>query len=87
MINTEAELVQHIVEHCTSGKLFGRPSALTKARADVALLRAALVGLIGESEPDKLRNMEAAVRMMPRCDEDKAAALNAIHALIKTASA
>lgn len=47
-------------------------------------LRAALVGLVGASEPDELREMELAMRALPAPAEDKAAALEAIHALIAT---
>lgn len=49
-------------------------------------LRIALIGLVGESDPDALRQMEAAVRMLPAPDEDKAATINAIHALLRTES-
>jgi hypothetical protein len=58
---------------------------LEQAEADVALLRGALAGLIGETDVEQLRQMEVAVRLLPRCEEDKAVSLNAIHALIKTA--
>ena len=45
-------------------------------------LRAALEGLIGASAPAELRDMEAAVRLLPAADDDKAVSLNAIHALL-----
>lgn len=48
------------------------------------MLRAALVGLVGASEPAELREMELAMRALPASAEDKAAALDAIHALIAT---
>jgi hypothetical protein len=44
-------------------------------------LRDALAGLIGASTPEELNAMELGVRSTPACDEDRAAALNAIHAL------
>ena len=47
-------------------------------------LRSALEGLVGESEKVGLEQMELAVRLSPAPDQDKAAALNAIHALIST---
>lgn len=47
-------------------------------------LRAALVGLVGASEPAELREMELAMRVLPAPAEDKAATLDAIHALIAT---
>lgn len=50
--------------------------------ADRDRLRKALVGLVGASEPDELRAMEVAMRMLPAPDEDKAATINAIHALL-----
>ena len=58
---------------------------LEQAEADVALLRRALVGLVGVSDEESLSRMELAVRMLPQCDEDKAVTLNAIHALRQTA--
>lgn len=58
---------------------------LEQAEADVALLRGALVGLVGVDDEESLNRMELAVRMLPRCEEDKAVTLNAIHALLKTA--
>lgn len=50
------------------------------------LLRSALVGIVGASEPEELRKMELVMRSMPAPDQDKAVTLNAIHALIATAS-
>jgi hypothetical protein len=44
-------------------------------------LRAALVGLIGLIGASELAAMELGVRSLPGCEEDKAVALNAIHAL------
>ena len=49
-------------------------------------LRAALVGLVGASEPADLREMELAMRVLPASAEDKAATLDAIHALIATSA-
>ena len=57
---------------------------LRKAEADIAKLRRALVGLIGAETPDELRQMEAAMRLMPAPEADKAVSLNAIHALLET---
>ena len=54
--------------------------------ADRDRLRKALAGLVGASESDELKNMEAAMRMMPAPDEDKAVMLNAIHALLAVPS-
>lgn len=58
---------------------------LEQAEADCAVLRRALVGLVGASDVEALKGMELAVRIMPQCDEDKGVTLNAIHALIRTA--
>lgn len=44
-------------------------------------LRAALAGLVGASARDELQAMEIAIRSAPAADEDKAAILNALHAL------
>jgi len=44
-------------------------------------LRAALAGMIGANTPEELDALEVGVRSLPGCEEDRAAALNAIHAL------
>jgi len=44
-------------------------------------LRAALAELVGASTPDELNALEVGVRATAVCEEDRAAALNAIHAL------
>ena len=49
-------------------------------------LRAALAGLVGASSKEELDAMEIGVRSLPGCDEDRAAALNAIHALRESAA-
>ena len=58
--------------------------ALRKAAIDVALLRAALVGLIGADSAEELRQMEVTMRLLPAPAEDKAVSINAIHALLAT---
>lgn len=50
------------------------------------LLRSALAGIVGASEPDELRKIEVVMRSFPAPEQDKAVTLNAIHALIATAS-
>jgi len=57
---------------------------MRKAEADAAMLRAALVGLIGADSEQELRQMEAAMRVLPAPDADKAVSINAIHALLAT---
>jgi hypothetical protein len=57
---------------------------MRKAEADISLLRAALVGLIGADTESELRQMEVAMRMLPAPDADKAVSINAIHALLAT---
>lgn len=47
-------------------------------------LRAALVALIGVDGKAELEQMEAMMRLMPAPAEDKAASVDAIHALIAT---
>lgn len=58
-----------------------------KFAAETKRLRDALAGIVGASDVDELRGMELAVRQLPEADEDRAAAINAIHALIATAPA
>jgi len=48
----------------------------------VELLRSALVGLVGASEPGDLRVLEVALRSSPVPAADKADSINAIHALL-----
>jgi hypothetical protein len=50
----------------------------------VALLRSGLVGLVGADTREELEQMEAAMRTLPAPDDDKAASINAIHALLAT---
>lgn len=50
--------------------------------ADRDRLRTALIGLVGASDPIELRGMELALRALPIPDEDRAATINAIHALL-----
>ena len=57
---------------------------LRKAESDIALLRSALVGLIGAGSAEELRQMEVAMRLLPAPAEDKAVSINAIHALLAT---
>jgi len=54
------------------------------AESDVAMLRAALVGLIGADSEQELRQMEATMRLLPAPEADKAVSINAIHALLAT---
>ena len=57
---------------------------LRKAEADIALLRAALIGLIGGETKAELEGMELAMRAIPAPEADKAVSINAIHALLAT---
>ena len=57
---------------------------MRKAEADIAMLRAALAGLVGADSEQELRQMEAAMRMLPAQDADKVVSINAIHALLAT---
>ena len=57
---------------------------MRKAEADIAMLRAALVGLVGADSEQELRQMEATMRLLPAPDADKAVSINAIHALLAT---
>lgn len=51
---------------------------------DVILLRTALIGLIGAETEAELRQMEVIMRTLPMPDADRAASINAIHALLAT---
>ncbi len=57
---------------------------LRKAEQTIALLRSALVGLMGVDGAQELRQMEVAVRHLPAPESDRAVSINAIHALIAT---
>jgi hypothetical protein len=57
---------------------------LRKAEADIALLRSALVGLIGADTEQELREMEAMMRLLPAPEADKVASINGIRALLAT---
>lgn len=57
---------------------------IDRLTAKAAKLRTALVGLVGLSSKSELERMEAVLRMAPAPMEDKAAAIDAIHALIAT---
>jgi len=57
---------------------------MRKAEADIATLRTALVGLVGGDGKETLEQMEAALRIMPVPMADKAASIDAIHALLAT---
>lgn len=57
----------------------------TKLIEERDLLRSALAGIVGASQPEELRKMELVMRSLPAPDQDKAVTLNAIHALIATA--
>lgn len=57
---------------------------MAKTVREHAMLRAALVGLVGADSKDDLQGLEAAMRLMPAPEADKAVTINAIHALLAT---
>jgi hypothetical protein len=57
---------------------------MRKAEGDITLLRTALAGLIGADTEAELQQMEAAMRLLPAPEADKAVSINAIHALLAT---
>lgn len=57
---------------------------IADAQAQRDLLRAALVKLVGANSREELEQLEAMMRLMPAPAEDKAASIDAIHALIAT---
>ena len=52
-------------------------------KSDTALLRAALVGLLGAGSKDELRQMAVAIQASSAPAHDKVVALNAINALLQ----
>lgn len=59
---------------------------MRKAETTISRLREALVGLVGEEDPETLREMQAFLIKAPVCAADKLVTINAINALIKTMS-
>ena len=59
-------------------------SQLKKITDDNALLRKALVGLVGSDTKEELEATEAAIRMMPVPEVDRMNTINAIQALLRT---
>jgi len=57
---------------------------IERLQKDAALLRAALIGLIGVESKQELQGMELAIRALPVPEADKAISINAIHALLAT---
>ncbi len=57
---------------------------LRKAESDIALLRNALVGLVGADGREELEKMEAYIRSSACIEDDRAVSVNTIHALLKT---
>lgn len=57
---------------------------MSDAIKHAAMLRAALVGLIGAETETELRQMESLMRTLPMPAADRAASINAIHALLAT---
>lgn len=57
---------------------------LRAAEARTERLRRALSDLIGAASSEELHAMEAAMRVLPAPDADRAVAINAIHALLET---
>lgn len=60
-------------------------SSRASLEAENRLLRSALVGLVGVDGRPDLERMETVMRLMPAPAADKAATIDAIHALIATA--
>jgi hypothetical protein len=56
---------------------------MRKAEETIEKLRAALIGLVGESAKDELEKMEMLIRVAPIAEADKVGMLNAIHVLIE----
>lgn len=78
--DTPAHGSQELTEHI---KICER-HPMRKAEADIALLRSALVGLIGADTEQELREMEAMMRLLPAPEADKVVSINGIRALLAT---
>ena len=78
--DTPAHGSQELTEHI---KVCER-HPMRKAQADVAMLRSALVGLIGADTEQELREMEAMMRLLPAPEADKVVSINGIRALLAT---
>ena len=89
-----AELRGHFVRHIDhmtreslhyksdiAAELAFRDAEIDRLRNQVNTLTDALAGMIGASTKEELDAMEIGVRSLPGCEEDRAVALNAIHAL------
>ena len=89
-----AELRGHFVRHIDhmtreslhyksdiTAELAFRDAEIDRLRNQVNTLTDALAGMIGASTKEELDAMEIGVRSLPGCEEDRAVALNAIHAL------
>jgi cell division protein FtsB len=73
-----------ICEYSTFGKLnFVLDNEVCRLSAENAALREALEKLVGASTREELEGMESALRAMPIPAEDKAATIDAIHALLE----
>jgi hypothetical protein len=59
---------------------------IAKVEAERDRLRAALVALVGVDGREELGQLEAVMRLTPAPAEDKSAAIDAIHALMATAT-
>ena len=57
---------------------------MRKAEADIALLRKALIGLVGVESKAELEQIEIGLRLAPVPDADRAVSINAVHALLAT---
>ena len=87
----EGYLLQQMLHQARCGvftdHIKGCEHPMRKAEADIALLRSALARLIDADTEEELRQMEAALRLLPAPAADKAVSINAIHALLITAPA
>jgi hypothetical protein len=76
-----------IVENIAERLLEPAQRIVAEVRLQRDKLRAALVGLVGVDGSEELGHMEAVMRLMAAPAEDKAATIDAIHALVATLEA
>lgn len=73
--------------HCHAQDVVQLVREVAAMRGQRDKLRAALVGLVGVDTREELEQLEGVMRLMPAPAQDKAATIDAIHALIATTPA
>jgi len=77
---TSGEHVKALTDHIKICK----KHPMREAERQIELLRSALVGVVGADGKPELEQMEMALRLLDAPAKDKAATINAVHALLDT---